>query len=389
MGRPAHRGVALGVLAGDDVRRRRRRRARATRRRRRCSAGAREPASGAASVGDPGRNSNRNSSTPSDARSASMRVLAAGRPLGVEAVDGRLVGHPPQHEAGGPVARPRPHRRRRVGRLRDASSSAAAVDSANVTVVVERVRPRRLDVRVRARRGGRRRSCPRTRGPRRCARRGRPPSTRARRHGRVGPGRRGRASSSAGGVAAQRAEQAVRGPSRRSYVRSRAPPGSSLDRRQLVEVLVVVDVLVLPQQRVRDVHGVAAEGEHGQDVAAHRVADHAEALGRDADLAQDAVVRRRRPSPARPRSCSKWWAMPDVSTLRVWWTRSPFVISTRRWSRAEVGEHGRHVGQQAHGLGEHRHAGVDELADHGRRHRALGDRDRPPCTIASVNALTP
>ena len=32
--------------------------------------------------------------------------------------------------------------------------------------------------------------------------------------------------------------------------------------------------------------------------------------------------------------CSKWWAMPDVSTLRVWWTRSPLVISTRRWSWA-------------------------------------------------------
>ena len=31
---------------------------------------------------------------------------------------------------------------------------------------------------------------------------------------------------------------------------------------------------------------------------------------------------------------SKWWAIPDISTLRVWWTRSPFVISTRRWSRA-------------------------------------------------------
>ena len=149
-----------------------------------------------------------------------------------------------------------------------------------------------------------------------------------------------------------------------------------LDRRELVEVLVVVDVLVLPQQRVRDVHGVAAEGEHREDVAAHRVADHAEA--RRAPRRPGAGCGRTSPgpSPARPRSARSGGRCPDVSTLRVWWTRSPFVISTSRWSRDEVGEHRGHVGQQAHGLGEHRQPGVDEL---GRPRRAgtapLGDGD--------------
>ena len=29
----------------------------------------------------------------------------------------------------------------------------------------------------------------------------------------------------------------------------------------------------------------------------------------------------------------KWWANPDVVTLRIWCTRSPLVIRTSRWSR--------------------------------------------------------
>ena len=103
------------------------------------------------------------------------------------------------------------------------------------------------------------------------------------------------------------------------------------DRRQLVEVLVVVDVLVLPQQRVRDVHGVGAEGEHGEDVAAHGVADHAEALGGTSTSPRmRAYVSA---SFSRTTSTwSKWWASPDVVTLRVWCTRSPLVMSTSRWS---------------------------------------------------------
>ncbi len=42
-------------------------------------------------------------------------MLAAGGMLGVEAVDGRLVGHPPHDPGDVVLRRPRPHRRRRVG----------------------------------------------------------------------------------------------------------------------------------------------------------------------------------------------------------------------------------------------------------------------------------
>ena len=54
------------------------------------------------------------------------------RPLGVEAVDGRLVGHP-AHDPGDVVLRrPRPHRRRRVGRRTARRCSSAARSLANV-----------------------------------------------------------------------------------------------------------------------------------------------------------------------------------------------------------------------------------------------------------------
>ena len=64
-------------------------------------------------------------------------------------------------------------------------------------------------------------------------------------------------------------------------------------RCQLGELLVVVgDVLVVPEQVVRHVDRAAADLEHRQDVAAHRVAHHQEPVGLDPDVAQHPPVRR-------------------------------------------------------------------------------------------------
>ena len=60
-----------------------------------------------------------------------------------------------------------------------------------------------------------------------------------------------------------------------------------MDRRELVEALArrigVGHVLELPREGVRQVGGVPAELDHRQHVGLHRVADHEEAAGLDAD----------------------------------------------------------------------------------------------------------
>ena len=132
---------------------------------------------------------------------------------------------------------------------------------------------------------------PRSGAPRRRATRGRRASSPGRRHPAlaVGGAERPRA---ARAVAPSASTNDVTSTGRRRYDASAARSRRQIgDRRQLVEVLVVVDVLVLPQQRVGDVDGVGAERQDGQDVAAHGVADHAEPLGRDVDGRQDAGIR--------------------------------------------------------------------------------------------------
>ena len=72
------------------------------------------------------------------------------------------------------------------------------------------------------------------------------------------------------------------------------------DRRQLVEVLVVVDVLVLPQQRVRDVHGVAADDSTGRMSLRTELPTMQNRSGSTPSWRRIAGTCRR-PSPARPR----------------------------------------------------------------------------------------
>src|SRR5688500_6289685 len=54
--------------------------------------------------------------------------------------------------------------------------------------------------------------------------------------------------------------------------------GDLENRRGRHDGLLVLDQLVLPRVLVLDVDGVTADGQHRQDVAAHRVADHAESF---------------------------------------------------------------------------------------------------------------
>ena len=106
-------------------------------------------------------------------------------------------------------------------------------------------------------------------------------------------------------------------------------------------------------------------------------------------VAQDPRVRRRRPSPGRPRCARSGGPAPTSSTLRVWWTRSPLVISTSRWSRPTSASTSGTSGQQAHRLGQHGHPGVDAA---GRSPAPASCRRTTviaACTIDSVNALTP
>ena len=65
------------------------------------------------------------------------------------------------------------------------------------------------------------------------------------------------------------------------------PGGEIGQRSELDEVLVVVDVFEVPQDRVWDVYTVPTERQDRQDVAAHAVADHAEPRRLDAEPRQD------------------------------------------------------------------------------------------------------
>ena len=80
------------------------------------------------------------------------------------------------------------------------------------------------------------------------------------------------------------------------------PGGEFGDRGEFDDVLVVVvDPFEFPGEVIRDVHRVAPDRHHREDVAAHRVADHAEPLRRPRRTAAAAWCRPRRPSRARSR----------------------------------------------------------------------------------------
>ena len=96
----------------------------------------------------------------------------------------------------------------------------------------------------------------------------------------------------------------------------------------------------------------------------HRVADHQEPGRIDVPLGEQLGRTCRRPSRARPGCGSKWWAMPDVCTLRGWCTRSPLVISTSRCVATDGGQRLGHAVEQLDGVHQHLVRVVDELADH-------------------------
>ena len=75
-------------------------------------------------------------------------------------------------------------------------------------------------------------------------------------------------------------------------VAQRSRAGTSAERLGGDDRPIVVDQLVLPRDVVGDVHGSATDGEHREDVAAHRVADHAEAGRVDAEVVEDPLVGR-------------------------------------------------------------------------------------------------
>ena len=130
--------------------------------------------------------------------------------------------------------------------------------------------------------------------------------------------------------------------------------------------------------------------EHREDVAAHRVADHAEPLGVDVDVGEDPRGTSSASFSSTTSMCSKWWVDPGrldlarlVDEVALGDQHEPVVA-------AEVGEHLGHVGQQPHrSRSSIAIPSVDELADD----RAPGPRPRvtviAASTIDSVNALTP
>ena len=128
--------------------------------------------------------------------------------------------------------------------------------------------------------------------------------------------------------------------------------------------------------------------EHGDHVAAHRVADHAEAVGLHADVGEHAGVRR------------LVLLADDVDVDEVVGEAGHLDLALLVHEvalgddgepvvAAEILEHGGDVGHQSHRLDEHRHAGLHHLTDHRGRHRRPRDADTAHSTIDSVNALTP
>jgi hypothetical protein len=56
---------------------------------------------------------------------------------------------------------------------------------------------------------------------------------------------------------------------------------------------VLIDAFELPGHAIRDVDGVPAEGQHGQNVALHGIADHQHPLRLHAQAAEDFGIRDR------------------------------------------------------------------------------------------------
>ncbi len=139
-------------------------------------------------------------------------------------------------------------------------------------------------------------------------------------------------------------------------------------------MLVVVDVLQIPQQGVGHVHAGAAERDHRQDVAAHTVAHHAEPLGRDTDPAQDTGVG------------GEVLFEHDLDLIEVVFEAAGLDLvglldevalgdQHQAVLAAHLLQHLGHSGKEAHRRGELVVDQVDDLADHGRGHTPLGDRD--------------
>jgi len=150
--------------------------------------------------------------------------------------------------------------------------------------------------------------------------------------------------------------------------------GQHRDRRQLHDVAVVVHVLVFPRHVVRDVHGVAADGQHREHVAADRVADHAEAFGRHADGLEDACVG------------LGVLLVDDLHVVEVVGEprRGDLAllvdqVAFRDEDQAVIGGNGFdgfwHAVEQSHLFGQHLMGEPEQLTDHGRRHRGPGRRD--------------
>ena len=162
---------------------------------------------------------------PSAASADVEAVVPAVDALGVDPVHRRLLRHPPQHPADGLVAagpgprRGRRDRRRRARVAARPSVAAANVDQSGVGVRAAGSRAGRGRCAARGRRG------PRSRAPRRCARRGRrrstPGSTARRRRDRRGGRRR------AGRRPPRPAPRGRRRAPSPATVRARAAPGVS------------------------------------------------------------------------------------------------------------------------------------------------------------------
>ena len=121
--------------------------------------------------------------------------------------------------------------------------------------------------------------------------------------------------------------------------------------------------------------GAATDLEHGQDVAAHRVAHHQEAVGLDPDVTQDPPVGRR------------VLLEQDLEVLEVVFesrrgdlARLVHEIALREQQQAmvapDLGEHLRDVGEQLHGFRQHVVGEVDEPADDLGRHVGARHGDR-------------
>ena len=167
------------------------------------------------------------------------------------------MGHPAQHET--PVASLAQVHTGIVGSVDQASSNEAAVDSANVTVS-SNVAGRGDCTYRRACPADRTRSCPRTVDLPMCQ-----TSSPAVQPGHAGTRASGRPSGRPRAGRGSRRRDAEQPIGFHPTIILRPQRGGQFrDRSELVELLVVVDVLVLPEQRVRDVHGVAAQASTGR-----------------------------------------------------------------------------------------------------------------------------